>query len=167
MHVIPALYYFIPTLFPWIERNTENPVIKPWVIAAISAPALFHGLIYAVCSHLNYVRHSAIYGPNTPFTLSHKVATIQHLNKLLLNPDLAPCDEVIVACLSLATVERVAKEESDSNPFNSPLVDMNLLNIYGSSQIVPEHMNAMYRLIAMKGGLEKMELPAANEMIIL
>jgi hypothetical protein len=86
---------------------------------------------------------------------------------MLSDPDMALRDEVIITCIPLGIIENVNKVDESAMPFNSPLADMNMLDIYGANQIVPEHMNALYRLVAMKGGLETMKLPAANEMIIL
>jgi len=155
----------LPGIFPDGSSDPVNPIAKAWFAASLTYPFLFHALVFAGSIHLDFMRYSTIY-PNPPVVLSHKLIVIQQLNNILSDPKEASRDEVILAILILATHEARAESEARVKPFKSPLMSAQWLNMYGNIQYVPEHMMAVLRLIAMRGGLGNLKLHGLAEIIV-
>lgn len=128
-------------------------------------PLLFHALVFAGSIHLDFMRSSSI-NPNSPVALSHKLAVIQKLNNVLSNPKEVQRDEVILAILILASHEARSDSENRMQPFDSPLKSAQWLNVYGNIEYVPQHMKAVMKLIALRGGIENLELHGLAETIV-
>jgi hypothetical protein len=76
-------------------------------------------------------------------------------------------DEVILAIAGLASHEVVNVTEEKIKPFSSPLQSAGLLNTYGGLQMVPEHRNAVLRLITLRGGIENLRLNGLAECMVM
>ena len=88
---------------------------------------------------------------------------IRQLNKVISNGKEGLSDEVILTLAGLATHEAVNFTEEKTKPFNSPLQRAGLLDNYGGLQMVPEHREAILRLVALRGGIENLTLSGLAE----
>jgi len=159
-----AITYLLPGLVPDTENSLVHPVSKAWLSSGLEHPLLFHALAFAGSIHLDYLRSSKIY-PNKPLSLSHKLVVIQKVNECLSDPNVASRDEVILAILILASHEAMNMSAGKQNPFNSPLKTAQWLNIYSTITYVPEHMEAVLRLVTLRGGLENIKMFGLAEVI--
>jgi hypothetical protein len=164
-YTLIAVTYLLPGLIPDKAPPSDvNPLSKAYFSFGLQTPLVFHALVYAGSNHLDFLHSSDIF-PNSPTPLSHKIIIIQKINEALANPSQALSDEVIFAILVLASQE-VFMSKGTSSPFNSPLPNLQWLNIYGNFKFVPEHTKAIAEIITMRGGLENLKLYNLAEMII-
>jgi hypothetical protein len=156
--------YKIPGLFPDDEQKVGGPnsVSIAWLGACQKTPLLFHALILSASIHLDIVRWSKFTG-NSPTILSYKLTIFRLLGEIIREGNDPSRDEVILAILTLSSHEFMPLIEDKRAPFISPLKDLQFLNIYGSIQFAPEHMKAVLDLIALKGGIEQIQLDGLAE----
>lgn len=158
--------YKIPGLFPDDDKtNGPNSVAIAWLGASLKTPILFHALLLSSSIHLDIVRWFKFSG-NSPTILSHKLTLLRSLYEIIREGNDSSRDEVILAILTLSSHEVMPIIEEKRNPFNSPIKNLQFLNIYGSIQFVPEHMQAVFDLITLKGGIEKIQLAGLAECLV-
>ena len=158
--------YKIPGLFPDDDKTSgPNSVSIAWLGSSLKTPVLFHALLLSSSIHLDIVRWSKFSG-NSPTVLSHKLTLLRSLYEIISEGNDSSRDEVILAILTLSSHEVMPIVEEKRNPFNSPLKNLQFLNIYGSIQFVPEHMQAVLDLITLKGGIEKIQLAGLVECLV-
>jgi hypothetical protein len=95
---------------------------------------------------------------------------ISRMNGILQDPLQAASDAVILTVLCLATNlynGPSTDEETSSSPFYAPLRSLQWLDIYGRLSPHPVHQAGLLQLIALRGGLEKIELPGLAAVISL
>jgi hypothetical protein len=164
--VFLVVTYKIPGLFPDDEQNSgANSVSIAWLGACQKIPLLFYAFILSSSIHHDIVRWSK-FTANSPTVLSYKLTIFRLLGEIMKKADDAARDEVILTILTLSSHEVMPLLEKKRNPFTSPLKDLQFLNIYGSSVFVPEHMKAVLDLIALKGGIEKIQLAGLAECFV-
>ena len=161
-YVLPGIY---PDDHPY-QLDSVNSVAKAWLSACVANPFLFNILLWSTCIKRDFIRGSKTYC-NSAQALAYKVDGIRQLNKVILNGRKALTDEVILAISGLATHEVVNFTEEKIKPFNSPLQSAGLLDAYGGMQIVPEHRNAVLRLVALRGGIENITLHGVAECMVM
>ncbi|RDW65955.1 hypothetical protein BP6252_09590 [Coleophoma cylindrospora] len=159
--------YGLPGLVPDDDPQFDvNPVSKAWFSFALTSPLLFHALVFAGSIHLDFLRWSKIF-PDSPRALSHKITVLEKLKEAIGDPKQALRDEVIMAIIILASHEAIDVGKSTKTPFQSPLSHTLWIDVYGSMNYVPEHIKAISDLVALKGGLEKVEFRGLAEIIAL
>jgi hypothetical protein len=138
-------------------------VAKAWISAALTTPLLFHALVFAALIHRDFMRWSRIY-PDSPLALSHKLIAIQKLKEVISSGEEVSRDEVILAILILACQD-IVNVTRKKELFNSPLQKGSWLNVYGNIQQIPAHLKAVMTLVALRGGLENLELKGLAQII--
>ncbi|RDW72233.1 hypothetical protein BP5796_08267 [Coleophoma crateriformis] len=159
--------YGLPGLVPDDDPQFDvNPVSKAWFSSALTSPLLFHALVFAGSIHLDFLRWSRIF-PDSPRALSHKITVLEKLKEAIADPEQALRDEVIMAIIILASHEAIDVRKFTKTPFQSPLSHTLWIDVYGSMIYVPEHIKAISDLVALKGGLEKVEFRGLAEIIAI
>jgi len=135
--------------------------------AGLQNPALFYVLLWSTCAHQDVLRRS-----NTLTTSSHglsyKIKGIQKLNEALSKGGKnSATDAIILTVLGLVIGEDYQFTEELRKPFNPALTDSALLSFHGRSHIIPEHLDAIVRLVALRGGIDKITLPGLAESLIM
>jgi hypothetical protein len=143
-----------------------NSVAKAWLSACLGNPSLFNVFMWSTCIKRNFIRGSKTYCDSSQ-ALTYKVVGIQQLNKVISNGKRALTDEVILTIAGLAAHEAVKVTEEKIKPFSSPLQSAGLLDIYGGMQVVPEHRDTIYWLVALRGGIENLTLPGLAECMVM
>jgi hypothetical protein len=168
LHLI-EITYVLPGILPNddpYELNSMNSVAKAWLSTCVGNPFLFNVLTWSTCIKRNFIHGSRIYCNSTQ-ALTYKVAGIQQLNKVISNGRKVLTDEVILAIVGLAAHEVVNVTEDKIKPFSSPLQSAGLLDVYGGMQVVPEHRDAILRLVTMRGGIENLTLLGLAEGMVM
>jgi hypothetical protein len=98
-------------------------------------------------------------------SLAHKLVVMREINESLSDPDVALRDEVILAIFILASHEVVNVPVGKESPFISPLRSAQWLNVYSTIMYVPEHVQAVIELVALRGGLENIRMYGLAEVI--
>ena len=152
--------YFVPGLRPDDTPSAVNSIARAWFSASLTSPLLFHALAYAGSNHRDFMRRSQA-SPNSTETLSHKLRVLQLLPKMLGNGAEPPSDEVIlsITLIADATVDNTNSSGGRRNPFNSPLPSLRWQDVYGNATMIPEHQNALLKILTLRGGVDNFELP--------
>ncbi|RFU27625.1 hypothetical protein B7463_g8700, partial [Scytalidium lignicola] len=141
----------------WLEKTYERPVVK-------------HAMLFGASVHMDVLRSPHL-SLNNPVRLYHKIQTMKLLKEELKRPEKTPTplDDIILSVLTLGTneVELLANIDGPalSNPFNSPMISLQWLDLYGSINHIPAHTTAMRSLVDRRGGLEKIELNGLAEIL--
>jgi len=161
-YIFPGIY---PNDHPY-QLNSATSVATAWLSASIANPFLFNILLWSICIKRDFIRGSRTYC-NSVQALAYKVEGIRQLNEVISNGKEALTDEVILTIIRLASHEFVNFTEEKRKPFNSPLQRAGLLDTYGGLQIVPGHMDAIIKLVDLRGGIENLTLPGLAEALVL
>ncbi|KAL2066123.1 hypothetical protein VTL71DRAFT_2194 [Oculimacula yallundae] len=168
--------YLIPGLMPDDHPNRSLSLTstssRTWIFASLSHPFLRNAILLACSLERAFLVHSTI-DVSSPATIARKLLVIQTLNAFINSKQNTThvCDEVLLTILILAAheaVDFVAIEEPEENkPFNSPLTNMQWMNMYGNNTYQNVHMKALHGIVKGRGGLEELKLPCVAEMIVL
>jgi len=106
--------------------------------------------------------------PSSTQTLLHKLRVLQILPKMLGNGAVPPSDEVIlsITLVADAVVDNTSSSGGRRNPFNSPLPSLRWMDVYGTATMIPEHKNALKKILTLRGGIDNFELPDLAETYI-
>ncbi|KAJ6008887.1 hypothetical protein N7499_001066 [Penicillium canescens] len=156
----------LPALFP---DGANNHNIRASLIQMSSSnPYVLHMFMTGALANLQ----------GTPGTThSHRIALdmfrsraeiVRRLNIAIKDPAEACKDTNIFAVVALAKTGTVQKVEVPrKTPKQGPLKSLQLLNLLALSEIDPVHLDGLLKLIELKGGLEKIEIPGLAALISL
>jgi hypothetical protein len=96
-----------------------------------------------------------------------EMETTKMINKAIQDPARAVSDAVILSVLCMATnrPDESVWHENVRSPFQPPLRSLQWLDIYGSLSPNLVHVNGLRQLVALRGGLESIDLPGLASMI--
>ncbi|KAL2797407.1 hypothetical protein BJX66DRAFT_297761 [Aspergillus keveii] len=157
---------------PSSRNGATHAGVQGWFTSSTIHPTLHSAMLYGSYSHrrtrwvmkrqgqFNYedMREMAVCEANV----------ISRMNGILQDPLQAASDAVILTVLCLATNlynGPSTDEETSSSPFYAPLRSLQWLDIYGRLSPHPVHQAGLLQLIALRGGLEKIELPGLAAVI--
>ena len=161
-----VITYKIPGLFPDDKPSGANSVSIAWLGDCQKTPLLFHALLFSSSIHLDIVRRSKFIS-NSPTNLSFKLLIFRLLSEIMREGNDPVRDEVILAILELSSHEIMPPIEEKRNPFQSPLTNLQFLNVYRTIQFVPQHKKAVLDLVSLKGGIEEIQLAGLAECLAL
>jgi hypothetical protein len=92
---------------------------------------------------------------------------IKGVNEAIQNPSRGSSDEVIMSVIGLVNNrgDELTWDENLRSPFQSPLRDLQWLDIYGRLRPNPVHLRGLAQLITLREGLEKIEFPGLAPII--
>jgi hypothetical protein len=93
--------------------------------------------------------------------------SISKINRIIRDPSQVVSDAAILSVLCLANNESPAWKERKESPFQAPLRSLQWLDVYGSLSPNPTHQAGLAQLVYLKGGLDKIELPALAAIVSL
>ncbi|KAE9374172.1 hypothetical protein N431DRAFT_283576, partial [Stipitochalara longipes BDJ] len=161
--------YILPGIYPDDDPrqlSSVNTIAKAWVSTSVANPFLLNIFLWAICIKRNII-HGSNTDKNSAQALEYKVNGIRQLNEVISYGREALTDEVILGIAGLATHEIVNFTEERMKPFNSPLQKAGLLHTYGGLQMVPEHREALLRLIVLRGGIESLRLTGLTQALVI
>lgn len=161
--MLPGLW---PDDHPQHGPDSINSTAKAWFAAGMQSPVLFNLLLWSAGSHRDF-KNMSDNKNSCPKALSYKVECIRRLNEVLSGGDKAVTDEVILTVLGLAAHDGVMIHEKRPRPFHSQLKNAGELNFYGAIQYVPEHMKAVTKLVALRGGIDQMSMGGLAESLVM
>jgi hypothetical protein len=90
--------------------------------------------------------------------------SIKLLNRAIQDPTYAVTDTVIMSVLIMAysTGTVLEKKRNKSSPFQAPLQSLQWLHVLGAQEAHLTHVAGLRKLIALKGGVEKIKVPGVT-----
>ncbi|RAK77694.1 uncharacterized protein BO72DRAFT_377217 [Aspergillus fijiensis CBS 313.89] len=159
-----------PRMIP--SSGAKNPYLDAWLPVSLENPALFNALLFSAVTHR--LTHCLVNQKSTPTSMvlenkqllmlcQQEAAT--RANKALQHAATAVTDASILAVLMLTEAVDHAFQDRDwtgSSPFNSPLQGLQWLNIHGARVPHMSHQAGLCKLVALKGGLQRIRIPGAS-----
>lgn len=161
----------LPELWPDDRPDHYNKplgvVSRAFFQAGLQNPALFYVMLWTTCAHQDVLHRTNTFTTSS-HGLSYKVMGIQKLNEALSKGGKdSATDATILTVLGLLIDEDFKFTQEVRKPFDPPLPDSALLSFPGRSHIIPEHLDAIVRLITLRGGFDKIAIPGLAESLIL
>ena len=165
---------FIASLYKWSRVRPishvsgGHPVARAWMGAAIESPITMHALIYAMLRTILLTGRGS--GVETMLAYRHYASCLVHLRTEIERIEIgsAPVtDNLIlgVAALSAHGEPRDGTLQATASEIPvSPLAMTQNLNVYGMS-MQAEHMQAVYLLVNLKGGLHNIALDGLPDVL--
>ncbi|KAL2812642.1 hypothetical protein BJX63DRAFT_241233 [Aspergillus granulosus] len=157
---------------PRSRTGTTHAGVQGWFTSSTSHPTLHSAMLFGSYSHrrtrwvMKRQGHFS-YEDMRQMTLC-EANVIAQMNAIVRDPTQAVSDPVILVVLCLATNKYDGPSDdqrSSSSPFYAPLRSLQWLDIYGRLSPHPVHQAGLLQLIALRGGLEKIELPGLAAVI--
>lgn len=138
---------FAPAFLPIDRGLDQNPVNRLWVSHTLANSVLSNAILFFAAVHVDFLykrRQSVV-------ALYYHGKTICHLNEALSSLDMAVSDPVVaaVALLVAAEVRMLLKHPSCRHL----LMTFEIQNVTGAVENITLHMNALKRMVEMRGGL--------------
>lgn len=93
---------------------------------------------------------------------------IRKINRALNDKESAVTDNMILNVLILAAADgEVVSASACNSPFNAPLRSLQWLDIYSSVSTKEIHLRGLIQLIRLRGGVERIQLPALAAVLCL
>lgn len=156
--------------------NPKNPVVTRYLEAIRQAPLAFYA--YMVGTAENYELLSGASSRTKGFSqlcLSYRIEMIKLVNEELQSISGPPSDNLLGAIVVLAgnyvlfagQVKMASLESAHASRFRSPLRTAQFIHIYSSRPFRSPHSEALVRLVGMKGGCSKIQLPGVASTVEL
>ncbi|PTU23336.1 hypothetical protein P175DRAFT_0454989 [Aspergillus ochraceoroseus IBT 24754] len=154
---------------PSTRANHEG--IGHWLSISAHHSALHSAMLFGSYSHRRVrwlvTGHGQFGADNIRYMRICEADTISKINRAIQDPLTAVSDAIILSVLCLAAnyhEDRVS-QLGKLSPFQAPLRSLQWLDIYGRLSTNAIHQAGLIQLIQLKGGLEKIELPALAAVI--
>lgn len=159
-----------PTLLPGsVNRKYQSS----WYSLSCGDKALHTAFMFGSFAHQRALRLSKSYGSFTSAAQNMlkilEANAISNVNNAIQDPDRATSDATIlsVVCLANNKLDDSIWQRSVFSPFQAPLRRLQWLDIYGRLLPNPVHQAGLAQIIAVKGGLKKIQLPGLASVISL
>lgn len=124
----------------------------------MSSKALFHAFMYGAASYVHVDRGHLHKQGLAELHISYAEA-IHELNKEMRDPVRACTDENTMAIAIMGNKGlRLASPRTGKLPCQAPLKGLQSLDVYGQMSLVPVHAMGLAQLVAMRGGLENIQI---------
>jgi hypothetical protein len=162
-------------LMPSSLNGPTNAAILSWFQPFWHDSKLFTIFLFGALSHkrlhcLRKEKTGDIFRPPDNELLNFlELESIKRVNEAIQNPSRALSDAVIISvmCLVNNTVigDELMWDDNLRSPFQSPLRDLQWLDIYGRLMPNPVHLSGLAQLIKLRGGVEQIQLPGLAPII--
>ncbi|KAL4733931.1 hypothetical protein BDV11DRAFT_213281 [Aspergillus similis] len=155
-----------PRMIP--SSGAKNPYLDAWLPVSLQNPVLFSALLFSTLTHR--LTHCLMNQKKTPASIDHKQLILfcqqesaTRANLALKHAATAVTDESILAVLMLTEGVNAFQDRdwAGSSPFNPPLQGLQWLNVHGARVPHMSHQAGLCKLVALKGGLQKINIPGA------
>ncbi|PWY88894.1 hypothetical protein BO94DRAFT_623952 [Aspergillus sclerotioniger CBS 115572] len=167
--VARGLSYRITVMSPRMlpTCDVRNPYLQSWFPLSLQDSALFPALLSSTLTHR---RARCLLGDESPdsfdqqdrlFLASCYAHTVRALNGAMRQPLQDVRDATILAVLMLVESPTIQSERdwTKSPVFQAPLRGMQWLNVHGAREPHQAHQSGLCRLVQLKGGLPRIQLP--------
>jgi hypothetical protein len=166
--LLHALFTTWPSTVPAKDFGLQNPITHIWLQSALEYPVVMHAFLYAACIHLQLDRAgeegiAVVEGLGLALKSEAYRLIRQHLQDL----QRPPSDALIMAVATMAVHGSVENECLGLIQATSPLSRQQYLHIYGRLVPAQEHMDGLYTLVRLKGGLQAVRTYAMPEALAL
>jgi hypothetical protein len=170
--VVIALSVVWPNLMPSSAHRGIHPSAKDWYSLSTSNSTLLIAMLFGSFVHkrTNWLLGRGDFGlADIRMIQMCEVESIRNINRAIQDPSQATSDAVIlsVVCLANNRYEERTSQYTDHSPFHAPLRSLQWIDIYGSLFPNPVHEAGLVQLIALRGGLEEIQLPGLAAVISL
>ncbi|KAL3487438.1 hypothetical protein BJX62DRAFT_191684 [Aspergillus germanicus] len=150
------------------QPGSIHPGAHAWFSSSLSHPALHSSMLFGSLSH----RKTHVSKSQRPFSATDsktmvlsQMDSISKINAAIQEPSLAVTDEIILSVLTLANNDSGDSRGIKKSPFQPTLRSLQWLDIYGRLSPNPIHQVGLLRLVELRGGLDKIELPGLAAVI--
>ncbi|KAL3486010.1 hypothetical protein BJX62DRAFT_229093 [Aspergillus germanicus] len=156
---------------PRSRTDATHPGVQEWFTSSTCHPTLHSALLFGSYSHRRtrwvMKRQGHFSHEDMRQMTICEANVITQMNAIVRDPLQAISDSVILVVLCLATnkYNGPSHDENCSTPFYAPLRSLQWLDIYGRLSPHPVHQAGLVKLIELRGGLEKIELPGLAAVI--
>ena len=105
--------------------------------------------------------------PDNKLLIFLELESIKRVNEAIQSPSRVLNDTVIISvmCLVNNRADELMYDDNLRSPFESPLRDLQWLDIYGRLTPNPVHLSGLAQLIKLREGLEQIKLPGLAPII--
>jgi hypothetical protein len=170
--VVIALSVVWPNLMPSSAYRGIHPSAKDWYSLSTRNPTLLIAMLFGSFVHkrTNWLLGRGDFGLADIRRIQMcEMESIRNINRAIQDPSQATSDAVIlsVVCLANNRYEERTSQYTDHSPFHAPLRSLQWIDIYGSLFPNPIHQAGLVQMIALRGGLEEIQLPGLAAVISL
>lgn len=155
-----ALSHTWPSIVPTQDNNLEYPVRAAWLEHMQRSPASFYAYQYCAVAHKALLKEGP-YGlsSNERQLLELKANALHHLKQECAAVQDAAPDYLFTTIIALAAheVHPRAFEFADRQYARSAMAKTQTFNVISNMTFVQTHMDALYALVAQRGGLKKIQ----------
>jgi hypothetical protein len=134
------------------------------VSMASQTPALMYCMMTAA---LMYTRVARKDSSNYGLELSVGTRAIESLNQVLLRPNPVITDAIIFAVFAVGYSGSVGQVRTGRYPRQSFLRELQSLHIYGRLIVNPAHVGGLAKLVQLRGGFDKIQIPGMVQVMSL
>ncbi|PYI04729.1 hypothetical protein BO78DRAFT_431060 [Aspergillus sclerotiicarbonarius CBS 121057] len=154
-----------PRMLPTCD--VRNPYLQSWFPLSLQDAALFPALLSSTLTHrrarclLSEESPDAFGQQDRSFLALCYAHTVSALNGVMRQPLRGVGDATILAVLMLVEwpTTQSEREWTKSPVFQAPLQGMQWLNVHGAREPHQAHQRGLCRLVQLKGGLPRIQLP--------
>ena len=151
---------YAATIFPPDRHHEVGPMVATCLQYGIQNPFLFHaqavtaaGIIIAECQDARIRHASAV------IRAQQQVLSIRGISQEIAKLTGIASDALILAILHLGYAAGEVNANNVHLHPTSPLASAQSLHIYGTVELMPQHVKALRILVKQKGGIETIKLP--------
>jgi hypothetical protein len=161
-HTYKLYHHSVTVFWPGFDRGSDKSHTPPFTtfgaVLKQQRPSLFHAMMWQAAMYLSVIHKAPITERDS--ILHHQNAVVLILAELQ-NPIESIDESTLWVMLGLATRESGgAIDLADMNAgFCSLGLEPQWLDLYGRRPLLEDHLNALYKIIDLKGGLDALFMP--------
>lgn len=158
---IAAINNFWPTFIPMKNNSELHPIKRSWLYACRTSPMVLYTFLFGAAENHLMHRGGVEYDPNqVSWRLRFHNLAIKHINEEIANLSKThepPSDELLACILTLA-VYGAQNKTTPLSKSSSALSKAQTLDAVSHRQHVRAHKDALFHLVAKKGGLSNVKM---------
>lgn len=171
---MPAVYEDLHQLFP-PDSSGRSYIAVTWFETIIADHGLLHASLYAAFIRNKITKHLLIDREELKIAICQS-ESVQSINSRLSDPDPnVACGDLNIQSVFNLAFNYLGEQDSSSNyssqsqfdrPAQGPLGSLRMIDLYGGRiETMPVHCHGLNRMISVRGGLHKLELPGLGSQI--
>lgn len=152
-----AVLHTWPSIVPTQDATSSYPVRGAWLEHTKTAPASLYAYMYCGAVHKAFKKDGlAGLVSEAHQLLELKIKALHHLRHYCTNLQESVPDHLFTTIIALASheVHPRALEFKKLQHSRSPMARTQILDLVSNMNFIPTHIDALYRLVAQKGGLK-------------
>ncbi|KAL4948980.1 hypothetical protein BDW69DRAFT_175378 [Aspergillus filifer] len=164
--------YCLSCLWPGLTPGPSGTNMQSWFPMSLSDPTLFTAFLYGSLSHMrvqalnSWIPRHIFNGRHQRLLETVEMETIKMVSREMDNPDRAVCDAMIFSVVCMAHNKAFDNPTAlKSTPFTAPMQRLQWLDVYGSLPPNLVHIGGLIKMVNLRGGIDKIELPGLASII--